>query len=105
VKFTPVLNAGNQAPAGWFTMPVTVQRQSGAPAATARSLKVDVSYDDGATWKPALVTRAGDHWLVRVNQPASGYVSLHAVAVDSAGNTVDQTVIHAYALTRPWAGA
>jgi hypothetical protein len=57
-----------------------------------------VSYDDGKTWRPAAVTRAGDHFDVRVNHPAAGYASLRAKATDSAGNTVEQTVIRAYTI-------
>jgi hypothetical protein len=99
VRFTPRLSAGNTAPAGRFEIPVSVQEQAGTPAARTRLGKVEVSYDDGATWRVAPVRRERDGWVVIVQQPASGFVSLRATATDSAGARVEQTIIHAYALT------
>ncbi len=57
-----------------------------------------MSYDDGATWAPATVARDGAKWSVSVLHPESGFVSLRAKASDAQGNTVEQTVIRAYAL-------
>lgn len=104
VRFAPKLSAGDTAPAdGPFRIPVSVQRQTdGAPVrvdpSQLRSLTVDVSYDDGRSWRPARVRPAGDGWTVLVDQPTAGasYASLRASATDLAGNTVTQRVIHAY---------
>ncbi|MGI5146578.1 S8 family peptidase [Plantactinospora sp. CA-294935] len=94
VRFTPTLSAGNSAPAGRpFDIPVTVQRQPGAPHADVRRLTVDASYDDGRTWHRATI-RNGTARLVHPNRP--GYVSLRASTTDSAGNTTIQTLTHAY---------
>lgn len=103
VRFTPRLDADNAAPAGRsFTIPVTVERQPGAPEARVKSLTVEVSYDDGRTWKPATLRAAGtdrSQWTAQVRHPAGAtYVSLRAKATDTAGSTVDQTVIRAYRL-------
>jgi long-subunit fatty acid transport protein len=100
VRFTPSLDAGNKAPAGkLFTIPVTVASQSGAGPDTVKQLAVQVSYDDGKTWQPTKAQRVGSGWTVTVAHPASGgFVSLRATATDSAGNTVDQTIVHAYGL-------
>jgi hypothetical protein len=94
VRFTPDLDVDGSARAGRsFDLPVTVQRQPGAPAGKVRKLTVDVSYDDGKTWHKAAV-RDG---VATVNHPGRpGYVSLRASATDTAGNTVTQTIIHAY---------
>jgi hypothetical protein len=75
-----------------------VKRQAGSGSAVVTKLVVQVSYDDGRTWKPATVARDGAAWTVSVTHPAKGYVSLRAQAADAAGNTVEQTVIRAYRL-------
>jgi hypothetical protein len=96
VRFAPRVDEENAAPSGQtVTVPVSVVAQPDSAAGANRSLAVEVSYDDGATWAPAPVA-AGQATLTH---PArDGYVSLRATAVDSAGNTVTQTVIRAYKL-------
>lgn len=100
VRFTPALDDHQTAPAGaTVRFPVQVHRQPGTAGGPVRSLAVDVSYDDGKTWRRAEVTRIGDGGLVALHHPQSiGYVSLRAAATDNAGNTVEQTVIRAYRL-------
>ncbi|MBB4960068.1 S8 family serine peptidase [Micromonospora polyrhachis] len=100
VRYALTLDVANAAPAGRvFDIPVTVVRQPGAPAALVRSLTVEVSYDDGRTWQNAKVCSADKGWVASVQHPGQpGYVSLRAKAVDSAGNTVTQSVIRAYRL-------
>ena len=96
VRFAPRVDSENSAPAGEAaTIPVSVVAQPDSAAGANRSLAVEVSYDDGATWASAPVV-AGQ---AAVTHPAGdGYVSLRATAVDAAGNTVTQTVIRAYKL-------
>jgi hypothetical protein len=98
VKFAPPVSETNTAPAGKTVLvPVTVQRQPGSAAATARTLTVEVSYDDGATWHPAPVVWSGQNRVVTLRHPAAaGFVSLRAASTDTAGNTVKQTIIRAY---------
>jgi hypothetical protein len=95
VRFAPVLDAANSAPgARTFKVPVSVQRNPGSKAADVASLTVDVSYDDGAHWQQAPLVNG----QVLLQHPASGYVSLRAKATDTAGNTVEQTIMRAYRL-------
>lgn len=100
IRYAPKLDVVNAAPAGHaFDIPVTVQRQPGAPGAEVRRLTVQVSYDDGRTWREATVRSGKSGWVARVRHPADAeYVSLRAKATDSAGNTVSQRVIRAYQL-------
>ncbi|GAB7042307.1 MULTISPECIES: S8 family serine peptidase [Catenuloplanes] len=94
VVFTPRTDASGVAPKGRaFSVPVRVAGQANSAAAPNRSLTVEVSYDDGATWTRATVRNGA----VQLRHPGTaGFVSLRAVAADRAGNTVTQTVIRAY---------
>ncbi len=87
IRFTP-------GPGG--VLAFAVQRQPGAPAGTTRTYRMQVSYDDGATWRTPLFTRLGDAGVAVLRPPAGAYVSLRASATDGSGNRVDQTVIRAY---------
>jgi subtilisin family serine protease len=100
VRFSPELDDHNTAPGGrTFAIPVTVDHQRGSTAGTATDVRVEVSYDDGATWQQAEVTGAGDQRVATVSHPGGpGFVSLRAGAADDDGNTVTQTAIRAYAL-------
>jgi subtilisin family serine protease len=101
VRFAPPVDQRNTAPAGkvWL-VPVEVQRQPNSTAGRARTLTVEVSYDDGATWKKVPVVRAGQQGVVFVHHPnKAGFVSFRAASTDTAGNTVKQTVIRAYAIS------
>ncbi|WP_233223519.1 hypothetical protein [Amycolatopsis sp. CA-128772] len=96
-RFDPAVDLRNRAPGGrLFTFPAFVERQGGG---TSSKLAVETSADDGRTWPPAVTLRTGDHWTVVVRNPASGFVSLRAKASDDDGNTVQQTVIRAYAIS------
>jgi hypothetical protein len=96
LRFDPKLDKENAAPAGCrFVVPVSLQRNDGRTE-RARQLKVEVSYDEGATWAPAPLTDRG----AVLDHPADATsVSLRASARDSEGNTVRQTIIRAYHLT------
>ncbi|MEU4693680.1 S8 family serine peptidase [Actinoplanes sp. NPDC023714] len=96
VRFAPRLDARNAAPAGKrFDIPVVVEHQPGAKVGKIKSLKVEVSFDDGKTWKKASLKGS----VASVNHPkGKGFASLRVNAADSHGNTVSQTVIRAYAL-------
>jgi subtilisin family serine protease len=98
VRFTPRLDATNSAPAGTpYLVPVTVQSQSGATT-RPRRLDVEVSYDEGRTWRRADVILGLAVLLHHPHDATS--VSLRAKATDRDGNTVDQTIIRAYKLAR-----
>ena len=98
VRFAPPVNDRNTAPAGKvWVVPVEVQRQPDSAAGRVRTLTVEVSFDDGATWKSVPVIRSGQQGVVLVKHPATaGFVSLRAASTDSAGNTVKETIIRAY---------
>jgi hypothetical protein len=101
VRFAPRLDEHNSAPAGQpFAIPATLSRQTGAPFARLRRLRVDVSYDGGETWQSATVVRFGDVALALVRHPrqGGGTVSLRATAADKSGNTLEQTILDAYHL-------
>ncbi|WP_283137456.1 S8 family serine peptidase [Rhizohabitans arisaemae] len=97
VTFAPELDQRNAAPAGRrFTVPVTLRAMPGSTSGRLRKLSVEVSYDDGVTWAKADVR----HMKVVLDHPrGDGFVSLRAKASDTAGNTVEQTVIRAYRIT------
>ena len=99
-RFAPNLDDHNAAPAGKkFTFPVSVER-NGGPVGTVNTPTVEVSYDDGATWRPATVKRHGTAWQATVTHPTGAeFVSLRSVVTDPRGNTQRQTIIRAYALT------
>lgn len=99
IGFDPKLDELNYAPAGKrFTFPVTVDRQVGTTGPRAALTTVEVSFDDGMTWRRVAPEKVGNHWQVTVRHPASGFVSLRASATDGDGNTVTETVIRAYRL-------
>jgi subtilisin family serine protease len=100
VRWSLPLDDHNRAAAGTVRGGVTVATQPGAKASRTRSVTVEVSYDEGATWRKATVTRSGDRFDVRIpaGGTSGGYASLRATAEDSAGNAVTETVVRAYAI-------
>lgn len=96
--FSPLVDDHNVARAGVVAaIPVNVMQQNGSDAKRLKSLNVDVSFDDGKTWREVQVVNLLGHYLVVLKHPsAAGFVSLRARAEDRAGNTVTQTVIRAY---------
>lgn len=78
----------------------TVTAERGGTAAT-RKLGVQVSFDDGRSWKTLTVRRVGDRGFVKLTPPsAGGYASVRLTAADTSGNTVDQTVIRSFRVAR-----
>lgn len=100
VRWSLPLDDHNRAAVGPLRGGVTVATQPGAGASRIRSVAVEVSYDDGASWQSVTVTRKGDRFDVRIpaGGTAGGYASLRATATDTAGNGVTETVTRAYAL-------
>lgn len=96
VQLDPHVNNDNAAPAGAFSMPVTVTPLAGSAAAANRTLTAQYSVDDGNTWRPASVS--ADRRTLRVTNPTAGYVSLRVTATDRTGNTATVTAIRAYAV-------
>lgn len=100
------LDLRNRAPAGTpFLFEIHAGPHSGTPgAAPVSTLSVSTSTDGNKTWRPALTLAlgGGDFAVLVVNPPLAqtdGHVSLRVRASDTAGNSVVQTVTHAYALS------
>ncbi|GAA0930027.1 S8 family serine peptidase [Nonomuraea longicatena] len=101
VRFAPHgLDDHNRAkPGSTTTIPIWTERNPGATKAQVKSLRLEMSADDGATWTTVPVKAAGPHWAARIANPAAaGFVSLRASATDGNGDTVTQTVRRAYAI-------
>ncbi|GAA0359313.1 hypothetical protein NE235_17235 [Actinoallomurus spadix] len=101
VLYRTPLDDDNRAPAGTQRIDLDARTDGQGPAPVIRRMTAQVSYDDGATWTNAPVARTTDGWTATVRNPQgtrSGYVSLRTVAEDTAGRTVDQTIVHAYGL-------
>ncbi|MGW4644172.1 S8 family serine peptidase [Sphaerisporangium sp. NPDC004334] len=63
------------------------------------AVTVEVSYDDGATWRSARLARSGDGWRTRLDAPRTAHaVTLRAFAKDTEGNSVSQTITRAFGL-------
>jgi hypothetical protein len=61
------------------------------------ALDLEVSYDDGASWRPVPVLRCDDLAIALLVHPRqASTVSLRSRAADADGNTVQQTVIESY---------
>ncbi|SDU15862.1 S8 family serine peptidase [Jiangella alkaliphila] len=91
----------NRAPAGRaFQFGLTVGGQVGAPAPSVRRVRVEVSYDDGASWRPAVVRPAGGAgaYTVTVRHPKDAeHVSLR-IDAQGDGTRLEQEVLRAYPL-------
>ncbi|WP_406863768.1 S8 family serine peptidase [Streptomyces sp. HUAS MG47] len=77
---------------------LTVTGHAGYTPGALTSAKLSYSYDGGATWTAAQVSRQGDAWTATVNHAgASGkQVTLKSELTDANGNSVTQTVVRAY---------
>jgi hypothetical protein len=96
------LGAYNSGEGGFTTtVKVTVFRGGGqsvqTPTYRLKSVKVQASFDDGATWQSLKVTPHAGFWLVSIAQPnVNGYVSLRSIITDVAGDSSTETIIRAY---------
>ncbi|MGW1544126.1 S8 family serine peptidase [Streptomyces sp. NPDC002309] len=79
---------------------VTPSHFKGAPGAgSIRTVTLEVSYDDGATWHRTPMRAGGDDWRTSLHAPRRAqFASLRTTATDDSGNTVSQTVIRAFGL-------
>ncbi|MET9854533.1 S8 family serine peptidase [Streptomyces sp. NPDC006450] len=68
---------------------------------TVTTVKLDVSYDDGATWQKVSLTQGGDgYWKgsFRTAKKPGGFVSVRASAGTDSGFSVKNEIIRAYGL-------
>ncbi|WP_406322885.1 S8 family serine peptidase [Streptomyces sp. NBC_01637] len=79
---------------------VTPSHLPGAPSSdTIKTVSVDVSYDDGATWQHAALTHTARGWSTQLNAPAKArFVTLRTSAGDTEGNGVTQSITRAFGL-------
>jgi hypothetical protein len=79
---------------------VTPSHLTGAAGAGAiRTVTLEVSYDDGATWHKATLRQSGGKWKAQLDAPARArFASLRTTAQDTEGNSVSQTLIRAFGL-------
>ncbi|MFD1539400.1 S8 family peptidase [Nonomuraea guangzhouensis] len=101
VRYSPQgLDTSNRAKPGSVTsLPVRIERNPGAAKAETKSIRLEMSADDGKSWRSVPVTRTESGWTAGVPNPrTAGFVSLRAVVTDTAGNGVTQTITRAYAV-------
>jgi hypothetical protein len=106
VRYDLALNEKQQARAGGpFDIKFTVAHQQNQAAPAGVGATVSVSYDDGKTWTEAQTPKGlgGNQFSTTIDHPelasTTGFVSLRVKAHDGSGNSVEQTIIRAYALT------
>lgn len=98
------LDRYNQAPEkSTYTFTVTAGHIPGVDGPAIRTVKAWVSFNDGGTWKKVdLAAQDAGSFQATVKHPklanTSGAVSLRVSATDTAGNSIDQTIVRAYGL-------
>ncbi|MDQ0364234.1 subtilisin family serine protease [Catenuloplanes indicus] len=66
---------------------------------TVRTVTLDVSYDDGATWHRVTLRRQPNGWSTRIAAPRTArFVTVRTSARDTRGNTVEQLITRAFGL-------
>ncbi|MBN6051086.1 S8 family serine peptidase [Nonomuraea sp. RK-328] len=101
VRYAPAgLDDSNRAKRGsLLRTSLWVERNPGAPKAAVRSLQVEMSTDDGASWRQVPIVPSETGWTALIANPRTpGFVSLRATATDTAGARVTQTITRAYAV-------
>ncbi|WP_083751961.1 S8 family peptidase [Saccharothrix sp. ALI-22-I] len=97
VRFAPALDGTGSAPAYRpLTVPLVVDQQRGVDNPPLRHFRVEVSYDDGASWVSLPVL--GRAVLVGNRARPGTFASLRVHAADGRGGELSQTVIRAYRL-------
>nr|WP_239062346.1 S8 family serine peptidase [Streptomyces sp. SID13031] len=100
VRYQPAVDSRNTVKRTPVTvLPLVLDGTPGATLPAVKKVAVQVSGDDGKTWKAATVVRSGAGYQAIFATPAGAKVSLRAQVADVAGNTTDQTVIAAYPLS------
>ncbi|MFG1710533.1 S8 family serine peptidase [Nonomuraea sp. M3C6] len=78
---------------------LSLYHQEGSEQSAVKDVSLQVSYDDGATWKPARLQAKGHSaYETTLDRSPSGFVSLRLNASDVNGNALSQEVIRAYAV-------
>ncbi|MER7456912.1 S8 family serine peptidase [Micromonospora sp. NPDC126480] len=72
----------------------------GSGTGTVRSVELEVSYDEGASWQRVTLSRSGDWWngSLKLPKKPGGFVSVRVAARTDAGFGIRQELIRAYGL-------
>jgi len=93
------LNTANDAPPDTITpLRMTIGRWQRGPGLRLTRIRLQVSFDDGATWRTATLAAKAGYWLAQVGEPASGYLSLRATTTDAQGDSTVETIYRAYGI-------
>ncbi|MFE6817203.1 S8 family serine peptidase [Streptomyces sp. NPDC057675] len=91
----------NSAPAD-KPLPMTIKvERADAETPAVKTLSLETTFDDGATWHKVPVKSTGSASFSAVVPPVAagnGYVGLRTTATDTDGNELKQTVLRAYRL-------
>ncbi|MFF0143200.1 S8 family serine peptidase [Streptomyces sp. NPDC005227] len=75
------------------------QFEDGTGAGAVNNVRLEVSYDDGATWHTSTLRRSGMTWATSLDAPSKArFASLRTTARDTRGNSVSQTLDRAFGL-------
>ncbi|MFF7328905.1 S8 family serine peptidase [Streptomyces sp. NPDC008150] len=91
------VRAGSRLPVG-----IHAEYVVGAPATgTIGGGRLDVSYDDGKTWRSVRLTGGKASWHGELTVPKNaGYISLRASAADDRGGSVKQEIVRAVGVAK-----
>jgi hypothetical protein len=97
------LSVHNSAkPRAVTTLRILISRPAdspGTPVYTLKPLRMQISGNDGKSWKTVRATRSGRYWIAEIHDPASGYVSLRSTVTDVHGDSTTETIYRAYAIS------
>ncbi|MEV4630855.1 S8 family serine peptidase [Micromonospora sp. NPDC049523] len=95
VDYALPLDAANHPTGGAASF--QVRQANGVPAQRVESFQLWTSTDDGASWRPARVSRDGDGYRAELPTVSPGQaVSLRVKAGASGGSGIEQTIVRAY---------
>ena len=102
VDYDLPLDAHGEARRGQFSFELAFGMPAEAERKPIARATVEVSWDGGATWHQARLQGCGPKTrrscTVVLLNPASGSASLRVSATDTAGRSVTQTIVDAYAV-------
>lgn len=93
----PVDLSGNRVGGRAHLIGLNLRHQDGHAAPRDTKLQLEVSFDEGTTWR-AVRSFGWDNRYFAMVPAGKGSVSLRVHATDGAGNSITQTVIRAYGL-------
>jgi subtilisin family serine protease len=69
------------------------------PTSAIRKVSVDISFDDGLTWRRSSLTHTSEGWRTILNAPGQAtHATVRSTASDDQGNAVSQTITRAFGL-------